>query len=62
MGEKVAVYSKHHNFSNGLYHLLSLVRALLQGHSSVKGHKLLACTGTASQKKKKKEVGDTLKS
>lgn len=55
MGEKVAAYSKPHNFSNGLYHLLSLVKALLQGHSSVKGHKLLACTGTATQKNNNKK-------
>lgn len=37
------------NFGNGLYHLLSLAIALLQGDSSVEGHKLLACTGTATK-------------
>lgn len=48
MGEIVAVYSMPINFGNGLYNSLSLAIALLQGDRSVKGHKLFACTGTAT--------------
>lgn len=57
-GIKPAGYSKPQNSGNGLNDLLNLAVALLGADSSVKGHRLPACTAELPEK----SVKDTLKS